>query len=248
MKRAEIETQNLRMEQVQKMNLLGQLSGEIAHDFNNILCGIMGYTDLMLENKPDEENRKMLNSILEASLRGEHLIQQILLFGRKKEIKLIEGKLGLVVQDVFSFIRPSFPPSVEIILKLEKEESSILLEPYKIHECLLNICTNSLHAMDKKGVLTIQLKHHEIKSRELGLLGSLKKGDYRVIEVSDTGRGIPQDQLSKIFEPYFTTKDIGEGTGLGLSVVYGVMEQHGGNIKIHSAVGEGSTITLFFPL
>ncbi len=237
------------MEQIHRMNILGQLSSEIAHDFNNILCGIFGYVELIGQINENEEIARMLGDVMEAGRRGEKIIGQILSFGKSGERERVAVKLSSLITEVTGLLRAGFPSSINITTAFPPGEPDLLLDTDRIHECLMNLCTNSLQSMGRdRGDLELILERKEIPFGRVGIVGALKAGTYLVLKIRDTGTGIPPEILNRIFEPYFSTKKQGEGTGLGLAVVFNVMKQHGGNIEIRSVPGVGTTFFLYFPV
>ncbi len=239
------------LRQSQKMEALGTLSGGIAHDFNNILSIIFGNAELsktMIE--PHSPIQKYLNTILIAGNRAKDLIQQILTFSRKldKERKPLE--IYLIIKEFVKMLRSSIPTTIEINNDIDPNSGIILADPTQIHQILINLCTNASYSMrEKGGVLSIKLKPFiisELDSFENGLI--ISPGNYVMLEVSDTGAGIDKKILDKIFEPYFTTKPMGEGTGLGLAVVHGIVKSYGGHISVDTEKDQGTTFKVYFPL
>jgi signal transduction histidine kinase len=243
------------LRQTQKMEALGTLAGGIAHDFNNLLTVIMGYTELSLRKLPEHnEARRSIEHVFTASKRAKELVKQILSFSRQSEEKKHPLQISLVVNEVLSLLRSSLPPSIEIRNGLKASGSLVKADPSQIHQVMMNLCTNAAHAMKKKGgILEVSLEDVDIGSGvNPGPPGSrvhdnLKPGAYVCLSVSDTGRGMVNDVKTRIFEPYFTTKNPGEGTGMGLPVVQGIVESHGGTIKVHSTPGQGSDFRVFLP-
>ncbi|MCP4679157.1 MAG: PAS domain S-box protein [Deltaproteobacteria bacterium] len=232
----------------EKMEAIGHLAGGIAHDFNNILGGIVGYADLSMDNTgPGSVLEKNLTQILKAADRAKHLVGQILSFSRPSSDKKEFVFLRPIIQEVRDLFEATIPSSVELVFELESETQAVFVESTKIHEALLNLGSNAVHAMNEKGKMTIRLKENEYTSPTHGLLGENSPGKYSIIEVSDTGCGMDEATRERAFEPFFTTKPVGKGTGMGLSVVFGIMQSHGGNIQVDSEVGTGTTFRFFFP-
>jgi len=238
------------LRQSQKMEALGTLSGGIAHDFNNILSIIFGNAELsktMIE--PHSPVQKYLNTILTAGNRAKDLVQQILTFSKKldKERKPLE--IYLIIKEFVKMLRSSIPTTIEINNEIDPNSGIILSDPTHIHQILMNLCTNASYSMrEKGGVLGIKLKPvliSELDSFENGLI--ISPGNYVMLEVSDTGTGIDKKILDKIFEPYFTTKPMGEGTGLGLAVVHGIVKSYGGYISVDTEKDQGTTFKVYFP-
>ena len=237
------------LHQGQRMESIGTLAGGIAHDFNNVLGGIMGYGEMSLKYaEKDSKLERNLLKILKATDRAKHLIEQILTFSRKTDSKMSIISIRPIIQEVLDLLRASIPSSVIIDWDLEKNTKPVSADPTKIHEAILNLATNAVHAMNRKGTLTIKLFARSLEQRLYGQVGEIAPGEYSVIEVSDTGCGMYAATLSRAFEPFFTTKGVGEGTGMGLSVVLGVVQSIGGDIQVHSEVGKGTTFTLYLPV
>ena len=234
---------------VQKMEAIGTLAGGIAHDFNNILAPIIAYTELSLMYiNPESEIRKYLEGILSASSRAKDLVQQILSFSRKTEQERKPTRLVPLVKETMKFLRSSLPSTIDIRLNLKTEADTILADPTEIHQVLMNLCTNAYHAMmEKGGLLEISLDQRNMDQEALAGTAGLLPGPYVILTVRDTGHGIDHTHINRIFDPYFTTKEIGRGTGLGLSVVHGIVSACGGEIGVESKVGEGTLFTIYLP-
>jgi two-component system, cell cycle sensor histidine kinase and response regulator CckA len=236
------------LRQSQKMQAIGQLAGGIAHDFNNVLGGIIGYADMTLDEITGNQlATRYVENILKASDRAKHLVSQILTFSRQGLQEKYPINLKPVVNEVMELLRASLPSSITLSQHIAKDTSPVIADSTKIHETIMNLATNAVHAMDEKGELSITLREEITKEQRSGIIGSIIPGFYSILEVRDTGTGIEENLISRIFEPFFTTKNINKGTGLGLSVVYGVMESHNGNIQVESTVGQGTVFRLFFP-
>jgi PAS domain S-box-containing protein len=235
--------------QSQKMDAIGQLAGGIAHDFNNVLGGIIGYTDmsLSLAEKGSVLESNLLK-VLKASDRAKHLVKQILTFSRRGNPQRSAVTIRPILQEVLELLRASIPSSVIIDSDLNKNTKPVLADPTKLHEAILNLATNAVQAMKRKGTLTVRLRPVSLDHIEYGRSGEILPGDYTVIEIADTGCGMDSTVLSKAFEPFFTTKPVGEGTGMGLSVVLGVVQTHDGDIQIESEVGAGTTVRIYLPV
>ncbi len=235
--------------QTQKMEAIGTLAGGIAHDFNNILGAVMGYTEMALgESSYDNHLRFYLEQIFMACERARDLVKQILTFSRKSDDKLLPlpVQIGPVIREVMKLLRASLPSTIKIELDLYSGPDTVLADPTQIHQILMNLCTNAAYAMpEKKGELRISLISEEIKD---GSPYGLVPGMYVKLTVSDTGVGIDPSVTGRIFDPFFTTKKTGEGTGLGLSVVYGIIKSYGGAITVQSEVGKGTDFNVYLPL
>jgi signal transduction histidine kinase/CheY-like chemotaxis protein len=236
------------LRQSQKMESLGTLAGGIAHDFNNILSAIMGYTELTLGIVPgDSEARSNLKRILAASNRAKELIKQILTFSRKSEKERKPILLNKVVEDVLKLMRSILPTTIEIRRHILPMENPVLANKAEIHQVVMNLCTNAGYAMGTKGgVLQINLKEIKVEHGAMDRI-NLEPGTYQQLTVSDTGHGMTPEIMERIFEPYFTTKK-GKGTGMGLSVVHGIVKSYGGNITVYSEPGIGTTFHIFLPI
>jgi signal transduction histidine kinase/CheY-like chemotaxis protein len=243
--RARIEKQ---LRQAQKMEALGTLAGGIAHDFNNILGIIMGYTDIARwESGRDSPLAGKLDEILKATYRAKELVKQILAFSRKSEQQKIPLQLGMIVKEAMGILRPSLPSTIEIKTNV-LSKTAVLADPTQMHQVLMNLCTNAAHAMQEEGgILEVILADTMIENGPNAPQESLQPGRYVQLTVKDSGHGIDPSIMDLIFDPFFTTKAAGEGTGLGLSVVHGIVESHGGAINAESIPKKGTTFTVLIP-
>ncbi|MGV1100863.1 ATP-binding protein [Thiovibrio sp. JS02] len=248
-KRADEEKRSLeaRLRQAQKMEAIGTLAGGIAHDFNNILTIIMGNAELaMMQNKP-EVTRQALDEIRRGSERAKDLVRQILTFSRKSDQHKEPLQLSLLVKETLKMLRASIPATIEIRQDLASE-ARVLADPTQLHQVIVNLCTNAYHAMrEQGGILTVSLAEVPIGENEFGP-AELVPGNYLRLEVSDTGCGIAPEIREKIFEPFFTTKKQGEGTGMGLAMVHGIVRSHHGHISVESAPGKGTAMRVYLPV
>ncbi len=233
----------------QKLESIGTLAGGIAHDFNNILSAIIGYTQIAgLKVKKDSETTNCLNKVLKASQRAKDLINQILSFSREQEHEKQPVKISIIINEALKLLRPSLPSTIKIHSELERNRDTVEADSSQIHQILMNLCTNAHHAMkDKGGTLSINLSAVELDSAQASVFSELEPGPYLKLTVSDTGTGIDEEILDKIFDPYFSTKEKGEGTGLGLAVVHGIVKSHGGSISVESKSNQGTSIHIYFP-
>jgi len=250
-KEAEEEHKKLeaRLQQAQKMEAIGTLAGGIAHDFNNILTAVLGYTELALD---DAENdtllHKNLQEVIVAGNRAKDLVKQILAFSRQADQELKPVQVELIVKEAVKLIRASLPSTIEIELNLASK-SATLADPTQIHQVLMNLCTNAHHAMSENGgVLTVSLRDVRIDSGFESRKLDLTTGGYMCLQIQDTGHGMPEEVRARIFDPFFTTKDRDKGTGMGLSVVHGIVKSHGGAITVHSQPGKGTSFAIYLPL
>jgi len=231
-----------------KLEAIGTLAGGIAHDFNNILHSIMGYTQLELMKVKDDVNQRNLKKIYTASLRARDLIKQILTFSQQVKQEMKPIKLKSLIIEAVEFLKASFTSIIKVEYDIQSD-SNIWGDSGQIYQVILNLCTNSGHAMrETGGLLNISLDEIIITPDLLKKYPGLKKKKYMRLIVNDTGCGIPPDILGKIFDPFFTTKDKSEGTGLGLSMVHGIIKSHYGAIFTHSEVNIGSTFEIFLPI
>jgi PAS domain S-box-containing protein len=237
------------LRQAQKMQAIGTLAGGIAHDFNNILTAIVGYAEIArFSLEPEDPVRRNLDQVLKASARATDLVKRILAFSRQTEQKRQFVPIGSVVNEALKLLRPSLPTTVEIRheIDMSPEDGVILVDPTEIHQVLMNLCTNAAHAMRADGgVLLVRLSSSAVDDCRQSFHPDLKPGRYVCLAVSDTGHGIDPAVKERIFDPYFTTKRVGEGTGLGLSVVQGIIRAYGGAITVQSQLGKGTTFNVF---
>ncbi|MFZ5774941.1 MAG: PAS domain S-box protein [Thermodesulfobacteriota bacterium] len=235
--------------QGQKMEAIGTLAGGIAHDFNNILAAILGFADLAKHKLPEDSHlHGDLDNVLQAGRRAKELVAQILAFSRQAEQERRPVEVRLIVKEAMKLLRASIPANIEFRLDIQADAGSVLADPTQIHQVVMNLCTNAYHAMrdNDAGVLSVSLRSVEIA--EDGLSGGMAApGRYILFAVSDTGCGMTREIMERIFEPYFTTKPRGEGTGLGLAVVHGIVRGCGGDIRVESEPGRGTTISVYLP-
>ncbi|MGD9186659.1 MAG: ATP-binding protein [Desulfobacteraceae bacterium] len=233
----------------QKMESIGTLAGGIAHDFNNILASIVGYTELALGDcKPGSLMEENLNEVYIASLRARDLVKQILAFARQTNEETRPVAVHNVAKEVLKLIRSTIPVTIEIEQQLQSD-ALVMGNPAQIHQIILNLCTNAAQAMeDEGGRLTVNLKAVHIKADSAARSPDIDPGDYLELTVSDTGTGIAPQIAESIFEPYFTTKETGKGTGMGLAVVHGIVKRYGGDITIQSDVNKGTRFTVYLPI
>jgi len=239
---------DLQLRQSQKMEALGTLAGGIAHDFNNIVGAIMGNAELARVYLPEgHAAQESLSNIMEASCRARDLVRQILAFSRRQEGTRKPVRLQGVIAEEVKVLRPAIPPAVEIELRAEPDCPPVLADSAQIHQILLNLCTNAAQAMpQRRGVIQIEVNEVELSADSAASRG-LKEGTHVRMEVRDNGVGMNAETLEKIFDPFFTTKPPGQGTGLGLAVVDGIVRAHEGAISASSAVGKGTVFHIYFP-
>jgi PAS domain S-box-containing protein len=236
------------LQQAHKMESIGTLAGGIAHDFNNILSSVFGFTELALDDaKRGTLQHKHLQEILIAGDRAKNLVKQILTFSRQVDQEQKPIQVKPIVKEALKLLRASIPTTIDIKENV-KSNSLVIGDSTQIHQVLMNLCTNAAHAMeDDGGLLTASLSNVELDSEFVSNHPNLKPGPYINLTVTDTGHGISPDVMEKIFDPFFTTKEEGKGTGMGLSVVHGIVRSHEGDIYVYSEPGEGSTFKVYLP-
>lgn len=238
------------LQQAQKMEVIGAFSGGIAHDFNNILGAIINCSELALEDLPaDHPVREDLAHVLKAGLRGKSLVQQIRTFSRREAPQRFPVEVDQVVKECLSLLRASLPAGIEIRPNLIVESSLVLADATQMHQVLMNLCANATHAMgDSDGVLIVSLANVNVDAGATSVHPELQSGRYLKLTVRDSGCGMEESVMERIFDPFFTTRSKKGGTGLGLSVVHGIVKSHDGTIAVKSEPGKGSTFTVFLPL
>ncbi len=250
-KQIEEETKALQSQllQAQKMEAIGTLAGGIAHDFNNILGAIFGYTELSIDSIPQESiAAQHLAKVFKASERAATLVKQILAFSRQANIERIPLKPVHIAKEAIKLLRPSLPSTITINLKIDTATNSILADPTQFHQILMNLCTNAFHAMEQTGgTLEITLEDRKLSLADLSLQPEIQPGPFVLLSVCDTGPGIPSEIRNRIFDPYFTTKDAGKGTGMGLAITQGIITSYGGFVTCESEIGKGTVFEIFFP-
>ncbi len=235
--------------QLQKMEALGTLAGGIAHDFNNILVPILLNTEMALVDADRESSiSHYLNLVLEAANRGKDLVKQVITFSRQKEQKREPVDLVVVVREALKFLRSSIPKTIEIRDHCEAESAIVRADATQIHQVLMNLGSNAAYAMRQNGgILDVTLAATEVDEATAAQNQHLKPGSYLRLSVSDTGQGMTSEVKERAFDPFFTTKKPGEGTGMGLAVVHGIMKSHGGIINVTSNLGKGTTFDVYLP-
>lgn len=235
--------------QAQKMEAIGTLAGGIAHDFNNILTMILGYTDLCIVDAESGSVRpENLREIMTAGERGKDLVKQILTFSRQTDDKAKPIEVSAIAEEVLHLIRASIPKTIEISSKFESD-ALIMGNPSQIHQVFINLFTNAAFAMQENGgKLEIMITNVTITDNDPEAPEGLAPANYLKITVSDNGSGIPPEIINSIFDPYFTTKEAGKGTGIGLAIVQGIIVEHGGKITVSSEAGKGTKFTFYLPV
>ena len=243
--RAQVEAH---LRRARRMEALGRLSGGIAHDFNNILAAIIGFLELAVGRAGvGSRDAHHLDRVVEAGIRCRDLVRQMLTFSQETKQKKKLLRLGSIVEETAKFIRATIPARIRVRVKTLSESGLVLADPAQIVQALVNLCINAAQAMrEKGGTLDIQLSDHRVSPLN-GAPRGIKPGLYTRLTVRDTGIGMSPDVVDRVFDPFFTTKTPGEGSGLGLSVVHGIVKQHDGYITVESKPGKGSIFTLYFP-
>ena len=237
------------LHQAQKMEAIGTLAGGIAHDFNNILTAISGFAELAnLDLHGDSKAKYNVQQSIKAAQRAKDLVQQILAFSRQGKQERKPMNVQPIIKEALKFLRASLPATIEIREHMEEDWGAIEADPTQVYQVLMNLCTNAAHAMDENGgILEVSLSKVDIPGGVPATSRGIEPGPYMRLRVSDTGHGMPPEILKKIFDPYFTTKEVGKGTGLGLAVVHGIVKSYGGGITVSSELGRGSTFDIYFP-
>ncbi len=237
--------------QAQKMEALGTIAGGIAHDLNNVLAGLMGFSDIIKEDLKENRIPKIdyVDNIISSGERAVGIVRQILMFSRRAESKKLPIRLTSVTRDVLKLIERTIPKSITINQDLDSNGFTVMADINQIHQVIMNLCTNAWHAMRSEGgTLSVSLKNREVRKYELPVGSGALPGIYECIEIKDTGIGIDEAHMEKIFQPFFTTKPEGEGTGLGLAVVKKIVQFHGGFLIVDSVLGKGTTFSVYLPV
>ncbi len=237
------------LQQNQRLEAIGSLVGGIAHDFNNLLAPILGRAELMLtETESSATLREHSQGIIDASKRARDLVNQILLFSRQVEQEIKPVAIADILREVIHLVRPSAPPSIEIITEDDCSSPMVMADETQIHQVIINLVTNAFHAMEENGgrmcvkLEDITLGIHDLKGF------TISPGRYLRFSIEDSGHGIDRETMANIFDPYFTTKPRGKGTGLGLSTVHSIIAGYGGDIRVYSEVGKGTIFNIYLPV
>jgi|GEM_PF-1294073 len=235
--------------QARKMETVGTLAGGIAHDFNNILSMILGNAELALfDLKEDDPVHESITEIKTVFMRASGIVQQLLNFSRKSSLEFKNIDAIQILDEALSLLRVTIPAHIELQKEFAEDSISILADPIQIHQVLMNICTNASQAMeDSGGILTIKAYRYQLTEQEGTAYQNFPKAEYLKIQISDTGPGIKDEIIDRIFDPYFTTKKLGKGTGMGLAIVHGIVTKHDGVIRVESLAGKGTTFTILIP-
>ncbi|MBU4261782.1 MAG: transporter substrate-binding domain-containing protein [Proteobacteria bacterium] len=251
-KRAEVEKARIEVQlrQSLKMEAIGTLAGGIAHDFNNILSAIIGYSEIAIEDLPSDSRVVMnLRKVLKAGFRARDLVKQILAFSRQANIDPVYLRPASIIKEGIKLLRSSIPVTIEIYEDIDPATGVIMADPTQLHQILMNLCTNAFHAMEYKGG-RLEISLHEVVlgretlDNELGVAA----GTFAQLTVHDSGTGIDPAIRNNIFDPYFTTKEAGKGTGMGLAIIHGIVKNYGGFISCESELGRGTTFKAFLPV
>jgi signal transduction histidine kinase/ActR/RegA family two-component response regulator len=234
--------------QAQKMEAIGTLAGGVAHDFNNILGAILGLTEMTLYECQETSQKRRLEQVIKACDRAKNLVNHILTFSRQTDQERMPVDVSIIVKEALKLLRASIPTTISITSSISSNANTVLADPTQLHQIIMNLCTNAAHAMrDRGGTMRIGIDNVDIDSTALLAVQGLKPGSYVRLIVSDTGCGIDPAVMDRIFDPFFTTKKPGEGTGLGLSVVYGIVKSYGGTINVYSEPQMGTTFKTYIP-
>ncbi len=240
----------MQLQQAQKMEAIGTLAGGIAHDFNNILGAILGNAEMARSDvQAGTDLADDLDEVIKASHRARELVKQILAFSRQDDAECIPLQPADIVREAMKMLRPSIPSTIEIQQTIASSTGLVMADPTHIHQILINLCTNALHAMENDGGrLEISLADVVLHKDDLSKEPDVTPGRFVQLSIKDSGRGIDPEIQSKIFDPYFTTKEVGKGTGLGLSIVHGIVKSYGGLISLASERGKGAAFHVFLPV
>ncbi|MCP4715050.1 MAG: response regulator, partial [Deltaproteobacteria bacterium] len=232
-----------------KMEAIGTLAGGIAHDFNNILAGILGYAELSIDDTPQDGSvHGFLREIQKSTERASNLVNQILAFSRKNVQEMEPVKITPIIKETIKLLRASLPTTIELRHNITEHAAVVVADPTQIHQIMMNLCTNAAHAMpENSGLIDIGLTLESLNEADLKAYEGRPPGPYLKLSIRDNGSGIDHDIMGRVFDPFFTTKEVGKGTGMGLSVTHGIVESHGGLIKVESQPGEGTTFDVFLP-
>lgn len=239
-----------KLRQAHKMEAIGTLAGGIAHDFNNILATILGYAEMAKDDAPSGSTiEEDLEEVMNAGFRAKELVKQILAFSRQAEKERIALRPAIIAKEAIKLLTSSIPATIEILQEIDPGGGMVLAAPIEIHQILMNLCTNAFHAMEETGgTLTITVKNAELDGKAFSHEPAMESGAYVMLSVRDTGPGIPPAIKDRIFDPYFTTKEIGKGTGMGLAITHGIVKSCGGIIQIDSKLGGGTAIDVYLPV
>jgi PAS domain S-box-containing protein len=238
--------------QAQKMEAIGTLAGGIAHDFNNILGAIIGYAEMIQDDcsgSADSTVKHDIKQILKAGNRAKNLVKQILSFSRQAKARQIHLHPAIIISEAIKMLRASLPTTIKIEQDIDPDAGVILADPTQIHQIVMNLCTNAFHAMERNGgTLTVSLHRKVLSQHDPAINNLMQPGKYVQLSIKDIGTGIAPEILEKIYDPYFTTKELGKGTGMGLAMVHGIVQSSGGSIICNSKLGEGTVFHITLPI
>jgi PAS domain S-box-containing protein len=245
---AEQERLQARLLQAEKMEAVGRLAGGIAHDFNNVLGGILGYGEMLLDSAAaDSPEQRYARNLLIAANRARDLVDQILTYSRSQRAVRGPVDIGRIVAETLEVVRGSIPADIALDVAVPQAPLVVYGDATQIHQVVMNLCTNAVHAMGGEGTLSVSLQAVDLEQELRLAQATLSPGRYVKLVVADTGTGMDGATLARIFEPFFTTKEVGRGTGLGLSLVYGIVADSGGATHVTSELGLGSTFEIYLP-
>jgi PAS domain S-box-containing protein len=237
-----------RLRQAEKMEAVGRLAGGIAHDFNNILGGILGYAEMLVDGaQPGSPQKRYAQNVLTAANRAGALVEQILWYSRSQRGKRIPVELDRIVAETLELVRGSLAAGIRLEAELPAKPLFVVGDPTQLHQIMMNLCTNAIHAMGERGTLRVALEAQEVAEQRVFAHTTLHAGPYARLTVEDSGGGMDATTLARLFEPFFTTKEVGKGTGLGLSLVYGIVTDSSGAIDVKSEPGRGSRFVIYLP-
>ena len=239
-----------KLQQSQKMEAIGTLAGGIAHDFNNILAAILGYAEMAQDDsQPGSSIYQDLDEVLRAGHRAKNLVRQILSFSRQNKAEPIHIQPATIIKETITLLRPSLPSTIEITQDIDTVTGHVFVDPTQLNQIVMNLCTNAFHAIEETGgKLDISLHEVNLHHEDLMHEPDLVAGTFIQLSISDTGPGIAPSIKDKIFDPYFTTKGVGKGTGMGLATVHGIVKSYGGFITVQSELGKGAIFDVFLPV
>ena len=237
------------LHQAQKMEAIGTLAGGIAYDFNNILAAILGYAEIIEMELPENcQAAKDIGQVITAGHRATELIKQILTFSRKTDQRKQPLRIDVIIKEALKMLRSSLPASIEIETNVDMKCGLVHADPTNIHQVIVNLCTNGSQAIgNEKGRLAVTLSRVELEAEQLADKPQIQAGPFVVLTVEDTGKGMDEKTMARIFEPYFTSKGLGDGTGLGLAVIHGIVEDCNGFVEVESTPGKGTVLRVYFP-
>ena len=239
----------MQLRKSQKMEAMGTLAGGIAHDFNNILGAILGYGELAHKSSGEGTAvRRYIDNVMQAAGRAKALVEQILAFSRSGLGERAPVNIQAVIAETLQLLAASLPARVQLERKLGSGNAAVIADATQLHQVVMNLCTNAVQAMPAGGVLDVRLERVDVSERRSAFHGEVAPGPYIRLTVRDTGTGIDPKVLDRMFDPFFTTKGVGAGTGLGLSLVHGIIADIGGAIDIASMLDEGTMFTIWLPV